>query len=97
MDLNTRDLYKTHDNLIALKEKSYDNMCKKCINAIKLSAKAGELICTYEIPNFVIGSGYSFIDIPACAEYIKDKITKSNRNIHTTFFEPNLLVFDWRR
>jgi len=97
MDLQTADLYKKHDQLIDLKRQTYNQLYKRCLNTIKLTADAGELICLFEIPSFIFGSGYPIINIESCANYIMNKLAKSNNNIHTSFIDPNLIFIDWRR
>jgi hypothetical protein len=97
MDLNNSDLYKKHDQLMELKRQSYDQLYKRCLKTIKLTADVGELLCFFEIPSFIFGSSYPIINIASCANYIMNKLAKSNRNIRTAFFEPNLVFIDWRR
>ena len=97
MELNNSDLYKTHDQLIELKRETYDKLYKRCQNKIKLTSNAGELICLFEIPKFLFGSSYPIINVKSCANYIMNKLTKTNKHIKTTFVEPNLIFIDWRR
>ncbi len=97
MDLNNNDLYKKHDQLIQLKRETYEKLYNRCKNTIKLTSDAGELICLFEIPNFLFGSSYPIINIQSCANYIMNKLTIANNNIKTTFIEPNIIFIDWRR
>ena len=97
MDLDNRNLYKKNDQLMQLKQETYEKLFNRCKNTIKLTSDAGELICLFEIPSFLFGSSYPFINIEVCAEYIINKLAKANNNIKTTFIEPNMLFIDWRR
>jgi hypothetical protein len=97
MSLRDSDLYKKHDQLVELKKSTYDQLYSRCKNTIKLTSDAGELICIYEIPEFLFGSSYPIINIKYCANYIMNKLYSENRNIKTTFIEPNLILIDWRR
>jgi hypothetical protein len=97
MDLNNNDLYKKHDQLIELKRQTYEKLYTRCKNRIKLTSDASELICLFEIPNFLFGSSYPIINIQSCANYIMNKLTSANKHIKTTFVEPNILFIDWRR
>ena len=97
MDLRQQDLYGKHDQLIELKRQTYDTLYNRCLNIIKMTAKAGELICFFEIPSFLFGVGYSIVNVKMCANYIMNKLTTSNKNIRTAFFEPNIIFIDWRR
>lgn len=97
MDLNNIDLYKKHERLIQLKRETYEKIYKRCVNLIKLTSDAGELICIFEIPSFMFGSSYPIINISYCANYIMNKISASNQNIKTTFIEPKYIFIDWRR
>lgn len=95
--ITSNDLYRTHDKLIKLKKESYDKIFTRCINSIKLTAKAGELICIYNIPNFLWGSCYPIIDVKSCARYLIKKLRKSNSNIRVNFIKPDILFIDWRK
>ncbi|AYV85372.1 MAG: hypothetical protein Satyrvirus13_5 [Satyrvirus sp.] len=97
MDLDNFDLYKKHDQLIKLKRETYDKLYTRCKNRIKLASNAGELICLFEIPNFLFGSSYPIINIRSCSNFIMNKLTRANKNIKTTFIEPNIIFIDWRR
>lgn len=97
MDLNTSDLYKKHNELSNLIRLSYENIYKKCIQHIKFSANTGELVCVYTIPYFIMGSGYSIVDVKSCASYIQEKMKRGAPDVKTKFIEPNILFFDWRR
>lgn len=97
MDIHNNDLYKKHDQLVALKRETYEKLYVRCKNIIKLASDAGELICVFEIPTFLFGSGYPIINVKSCANYIMNKLTKANINIKTTFVEPNIIFIDWRR
>ena len=97
MDLNNNNLYKKHDQLIQLKKETYEKIFNRCKNTIKLSSDAGELICLFEIPNFLFGSSYPIINVQSCANYVINKLTQANSNIKTTFIEPNIIFIDWRR
>lgn len=96
MEINNSDLYKKHDRLIELKKETYDKVYKRCQARIKLASDASELICLFEIPNFLFGSSYPIINIKSCANYIINKL-KANKNIKTVFIEPNFIFIDWRR
>ena len=97
MALNNNDLYKKHDQLIQLKKETYEKLYNRCVNNIKLTSNAGELICLFEIPSFLFGSSYPIINIESCANYIMNKLTTTNSNIKTSFIEPNIIFIDWRR
>lgn len=97
MDLKNNDLYKKHDQLIKLKRETYEKLYNRCKNQIKLTSDTGELICLFEIPNFLFGSSYPIINIESCANYIMNKLVNANKNIKTTFIEPNIIFIDWRR
>ena len=97
MSLDNKDLYKKHDQLIQLKKETYDKIFTRCVNTIRLTSNAGELICLFEIPNFVFGSSYPLINIESCANYVMNKLKLANTNIKTLFIEPNLIFIDWRR
>ena len=97
MSINNADLYKTHDRLIQLKKETYDKLYKRCQSRIKLSSDAGELICLFEIPNFLFGSSYPIINVKSCANYIMNNLSRANKNIKTIFIEPNIIFIDWRR
>ena len=97
MDLRNDDLYKKHDQLIQLKKETYEKLYTRCRNNIKLTSDAGELLCFFEIPNFVFGTSYPIINVVSCANYIMNKLTKSNKHIKTFFIEPNIIFIDWRR
>jgi hypothetical protein len=97
MDINNNELYKKHDQLIELKRQTYEKIYNRCKNIIKLTSDAGELVCIFEIPNFLFGSGYPIINIKYCANYIINKLSKANKNIKSTFVEPNIIFIDWRR
>ena len=96
MSLKKDDLYKKHDQLSGLKKQTYDQIYTRCVNKIKLTADAGELVCFFEIPNFLWGSEYPIINIHACADYIIQKLSQL-KEIKTAFVEPNVLFIDWRR
>lgn len=97
MNLQNSDLYKKHDQLIELKKQTYDQLYIRCQNIIKLAANTGELICLFEIPNFLFGSSFPIINVKSCANYIMNKLVESNVHIKTTFIEPNIIFIDWRR
>lgn len=97
MDLDNFDLYKKHDQLMKLKRETYEKLYTRCINRIKLSSNMGELICLFEIPQFLFGSSYPIINVESCANYIMNKLTLFNKNLKTTFIEPNIIFIDWRR
>jgi len=97
MSLRDIDLYKKHDQLVELKKSTYDQLYQRCKNTIKLTSDAGELLCVYEIPEFLFGSSYPIINVQYCANYIINKLYSANKNIKTTFIEPNILLIDWRR
>lgn len=95
--INNNTLYRKHDQLVKLKKETYDRLLNRCIMTIKLASDAGELICLFEIPPVMFGSGYPVINIKNCAEYISRKLRDANSNIKTTFIDPNLILIDWRR
>lgn len=97
MELNNKDLYKKHEQLIELKRETYDKLYKRCKNTIKLTSNAGELICLFKIPQFVFGSSFPIINIHYCANYIMNKLRQANKHIKTTFIEPDIIFIDWRR
>ncbi|AGC01904.1 hypothetical protein H012_gp558 [Acanthamoeba polyphaga moumouvirus] len=97
MNLRDEDLYKKHDDLINLKTQTYEKLYQRCNNNIKLTSNAGELMCLFEIPNFLFGSSYPIINVKCCAKYLMNKLTEANKNIRVTFIEPNMLFIDWRR
>lgn len=97
MSLRNDDLYKKHDQLIHLKKETYEKIYMRCRNQIKLISDAGELLCIFEIPNFMFGTSYPIINVISCANYIMHKLTKANSHIKTFFIEPNILFIDWRR
>lgn len=91
------DLYKKHDQLAKLKKETYKKIYNRCKNTVLLASNAGELICLFEIPNFLFGSSYPFVNVESCADYVINKLSKANKNIKITFIEPNLLFIDWRK
>ncbi len=95
--LQNTDLYKKHDQIIALKRETYEKLYKRCCASIKLASDTGELMCVFEIPEILFGSSYPIINIKSCANYLINKLNVSNINIKTTFIEPNILFIDWRR
>jgi len=97
MTLRDADLYKKHDQLIALKKSTYEQLYQRCKNIIKLTSDTGELVCIFEIPEFLFGSSYPIINRKSCGNYIMNKLIAENKNIRTTFIEPNLIFIDWRR
>lgn len=97
MSMRDRDLYKKHDELIRLKKETYEKIYSRCCNIIKASSDAGELLCIYEIPNFLFGTSYPIIDIVSCANYLMNRLTRANKHFKAAFFHPNLLFIDWRR
>jgi hypothetical protein len=97
MELNNRDLYKRHEQLIELKRDTYEKIFRRCKNTIKLTSDAGELICFFKIPQFVFGSSYPIINTHYCANYIMNKLCQANKHIKTTFVEPDIIFIDWRR
>jgi Family of unknown function (DUF5759) len=97
MALKNNDLYKKHDQLIELKKETYEQLYKRCKSTIKLTSDTGELVCIYEIPEFVFGSSYPIINVEYCANYLMNKLHMENKNIKTKFIEPNLIFIDWRR
>lgn len=97
MDLKEDDLYRRHDQLSTLKKNTYEQIYRRCVNKVKLTANIGELLCVFEIPFFVFGSDYPLINIDSCSKYIMSKLNHSNRHIKTSFIEPNIIFIDWRR
>lgn len=97
MKLSNNNLYKKHDRFIELKRSTYEKLYTRCKNTIKLSSDAGELICLFKIPPFLFGSAYPIINIESCYRYISNKLKNENKQIKTTFIEPNLILIDWRR
>jgi len=96
MSLKKDDLYKKHDQISNLKKQTYEQIYKRCVNQIKLTADTGELLCFFEIPHFLWGSEYPIINIQACATFIIEKLNHL-RDITVNFIEPNILFIDWRR
>ena len=97
MDIKDSILYKKHDQLIELKRQAYEKLYQQCKNTIKLTSDAGELVCVFTIPRFLFGVGYPLINIQYCSNYIMNKLSIANKNIKTTFYEPNIIFIDWRR
>lgn len=97
MELNNKDLYKKHEQLIELKRETYEKLYRRCKNTIKLTSDAGELICLFKIPQFVFGSSFPIVNTQYCANYIMNKLHQANKHIKTTFFEPDIIFIDWRR
>lgn len=97
MDINNNDLYKKHDRLIQLKRETYEKIYTQCKNRIKLTSDAGELLCLFEIPEFVFGASFPIINIESCANYVMNKLTRANKHIKTIFVNPNIIFIDWRR
>ncbi len=97
MDLNNKDLYKKHEQLIELKRQTYEKLYRRCKNTIKLTSDAGELICLFKIPEFVFGSTFPIVSTHYCANYIMNKLRQANKHIKTTFIEPDIIFIDWRR
>lgn len=95
--LRNADLYGKHDQLIKLKRETYEKLYDRCRNKIKLTSDTGELLCFFEIPPYLFGSGYPVINVQSCANYIMNKLTQANKHINTTFIEPNIIFVDWRR
>ena len=97
MELKNSDLYKKHDQLSSLKKETYDKIYLSCINLIKKTADTGELICLFDIPKFLFGTGYPIINVPACAEYIMKKLSNANDNIKIEYVAPSFLIIDWTK
>ncbi|BCS83094.1 hypothetical protein QLL95_gp1029 [Cotonvirus japonicus] len=97
MALKNDDLYRKHDQLINLKKQTYEKLYNRCVNIIKLTSSAGELLCIFEIPSFMFGTSFPIINVEYCANYIINKLTQSNENIKVTFIKPNILFIDWRK
>lgn len=97
MRLDDSVLYKRNDELMKMKTNTYEKIYTKCKNTIALTANAGELVCLFEIPRFVLGVEYPIIDVEPCRYYIQNKLYNENKNIKTKFIKPNLLFIDWRR
>lgn len=97
MSLRNIDLYRKHDQMVALKKQTYDKLFNRCINTIKNASNAGELICFYEIPTYLFGEPYPEINVEACAHYIIHKLAYTNNNIKATLIVDHILFLDWRR
>jgi hypothetical protein len=97
MSISDRDLYKKHDTLVEFNKQTYEKIFQRCINEIKMASNTGELIYVFQIPQTLIGHGSLFVNIIPCANYIIYRMNQVNSNIRTTFIEPNLILFDWRR
>ena len=95
--LSNNDLYRKHEMMVDLKTKTYEKVLSLCVGTIKMASNNGELICMYQIPTYVLGTGYPKIEARSCATYVMHKLTKANENLKTKFVEPNVLVIDWRR
>lgn len=96
MDLTNRNLHKKNKQLIELKRQSYEKVYSRCRKTIIMTSNAGELICIFEIPEFMFGCAFPIINQKCCANYIINKLTKENPTIKTMFIEPNILFIDWR-
>lgn len=97
MSLNDEDLYKKYDELIKLKQDTYETVYKRCRNMIKNTASLGKLSCIYEIPNYIIGGSCPIIKPEYCANYVINKILQENPKIRCKFLKPNIIAVDWRR
>lgn len=97
ISLSSRDLYTTHDNFANLKKQTYDKVYRRCVNIIKLTAKAGQLWCVFEIPPFVFGSEFPLINVTSCANYIMDRLIRSNKHIKAKFIPDNNILISWYR
>jgi hypothetical protein len=97
MELKTSDLYKKHNKLVLLKKNAYDDIFRKCLATIKMTATTGQLWCIYEIPSFSISAGYPIVNNEYCAEYVIEKMSQQSKHVKSHFIEPGLLFFDWRK
>jgi hypothetical protein len=97
MEIDDNFLYEKHDRLTELMRETYDRLYTRCVKTIKLASNSGELMCTFEIPPLLFGSGYPKVNVENCAEFIIKKLTNANKNISTAFVTPNLIYIDWRR
>ena len=95
MELKNINLYKNRDKLKELENITYQNIYSKCVKLIEITCEKGFTKCQYEIPNFVIGEGYSIIEPVECAIYIRNRVRKENPTIKTKFINPNIIIFDW--
>lgn len=97
MELSDKNLYQKQKQLSELKRETYEKLFNRCKNTIKRTADAGELLCVFEIPSFMFGSGYPIINVESCANYIMEKLTMANPNIRSQFISPNIIFIDWRK
>lgn len=97
LEISSDMLYAKHNKLSDLKEKTYNNILNRCCKVIESAANSGELMCIYEIPKLVFGTGYPTIDIEPCADYVRHKIEKANKNIRTAFEKPNIILICWTK
>lgn len=95
--LSDADLYQRHDTMRELKTETYEKIFRKCVNSIKACAKNGDLICSFPIPVYVLGTGYPRVDPVNCSVYLKERLLKENSNLKISFVSPNILFVDWRR
>lgn len=95
--LRDGDLYKNHDNIIKMKKDTYDRITRMLVNTIKRSAGIGELLCFFEIPCFIFGSGHPIVNVEYCANYVMNELHKLRKDIKTCFIPPNIILADWRR
>jgi hypothetical protein len=95
MELSNRNLYHKHDQLMRMKKETYERIYNSCKNTIMMTANAGELICFFKIPSFLFGSSYPLINVKSCADYIIDKLTKTNNRIKAIFIKPNIIFINW--
>ena len=97
MSLSNNDLYRKYDQLIKLKQETYEIVHKRCVNTIKNTSSLGKLSCIYEIPKYIVGGSYPLVNPEYCANYVINKILKDNTNIRCEFIKPNVIICDWRR
>ena len=95
--LNSKSLYKRHNEIIELRKKAYAAVYQKCINYIQYETDKGELICLFKVPSFIFGIGA--VDIPLCIEYIKQKINKDYNGIIRVDSPTgtDIIFCDWRK
>lgn len=96
MELTDEELYLSHNKIKQMKKNTYDSLYNKCVNKVKLVSKKGFMCCLFVIPKIVFGSEYPKINVKYAADYISDKLVKTNKNIKVTFYEPNALFIEWQ-
>lgn len=89
------NIFESEERIMALKRHSYNKIFACIKNLIKLTCKAREKICLYEIPTYLYGEEYPHINIKSCSRYLIQKIINWNSYIRVAFEKPNILLLDW--